>query len=80
MSHDANTQTVSPHDQRLALQQSEKDAAAQQPDSYAETANEEKLVEIGNDVTDNPIHGLDPVKTNTQDTARNITHDATGED
>ena len=46
--------------QRDALESSEKAAARDQPGSYKERENEEKVVEIGGDKTDAPIKGLDP--------------------
>jgi hypothetical protein len=49
-------------DQRDSLEQSEKKAAEKQPGSYNEKATEEKLVEIGPDLTDNPIKGIDPAE------------------
>lgn len=46
--------------QREALKESEKKAAEQQPGSFKEKATEEKVVEIGPDVTKSPIKGIDP--------------------
>ena len=46
--------------QRDALESSEKAAARDQPGSYKERENEDKVVEIGGDKTDAPIKGLDP--------------------
>ena len=46
--------------QREALEQSEKKAAEQQPENFKDQETEEKLVEIGPDVTDAPIKGIDP--------------------
>jgi hypothetical protein len=46
-------------DQREALEQSEKKAAEHQPDNFKDIATNEKVVEIGPDVTDAPIHGID---------------------
>lgn len=68
MSADANTNHVSPADQRKALEQAEKKAAEQQPGSYKDAANKEKLVGIGGDITEKPIQGIDPVA----DTKRRI--------
>jgi hypothetical protein len=53
---------VHPADQREALERSEKKAAQQQPGSFKEKATEEKLVEIGADLTDSPIRGIDPAE------------------
>jgi hypothetical protein len=46
--------------QREALEQSEKKATEQQPESFKDKATNEKVVEIGPDVTDAPIKGIDP--------------------
>ena len=46
--------------QREALKESEKKATEQQPESFKDVATDEKLVEIGPDVTDAPIKGIDP--------------------
>ena len=48
------------HDDRAALEQSEKKAAEKQPENFKDKASEEKLVEIGPDLTDEPIKGIDP--------------------
>ena len=52
--------TVQDDGQREALERSEKKAAEPQPENYKEKETEEKLVEIGPDVTDDPIKGIDP--------------------
>lgn len=49
--------------QRDALKQSEKKATEQQPGSFKGKATDEKLVEIGPDMTDAPIKGIDPADT-----------------
>lgn len=46
--------------QRKALEQSEKDATRQQPESFKDQATGEKVVEIGPDLTEDPIKGIDP--------------------
>ena len=46
--------------QREALERSEKKAAEPQPENYKDKETDEKLVEIGPDVTADPIKGLDP--------------------
>lgn len=48
------------NEQREALEQSEKKAAEKQPGSFKQEATEEKVVEIGPDLTDDPIKGIDP--------------------
>ena len=45
--------------QREALERSEKKATEQQPESFKDKATEEKVVEIGPDMTDAPIKGID---------------------
>lgn len=62
MTPESHTIEVSPADQRDALEQAEKKAAEQQPGSYKEEATEEKRVEIGPDLTKNPIQGIDPAE------------------
>lgn len=46
--------------QREALEDSEKAAAAPQPENYKDDETEDKVVEIGPDLTDDPIKGIDP--------------------
>lgn len=53
-------QTPSSKAQREAVERSEKRATTAQPQNYRDRANSEKLVEIGPDVTDAPIEGIDP--------------------
>lgn len=58
---DATTDATTAN-QRKALEQAEKKAAEKQPGSYKEKATEEKLVEIGPDLANNPIKGIDPAE------------------
>ena len=46
--------------QRDALKQSEKAAAEEQPGSFKDDETESKKIEIGPDMTDQPIKGIDP--------------------
>ena len=46
--------------QRKALERSEKKAAEPQPENYKEKETDEKRVEIGPDLTADPIKGIDP--------------------
>ena len=46
--------------QRAALEKSEKKAAEKHPDNFKDEATEEKIVEIGPDLTEAPIKGIDP--------------------
>jgi hypothetical protein len=46
--------------QRQALERAEKKAAERQPGSFKEEANDDKVVEVGHDLTDAPIKGIDP--------------------
>ena len=50
---------VRPQDQRKALEESEKNANRKQPENYQEAATDDKIVEIGPDLQDDPIKGLD---------------------
>lgn len=46
--------------QRAALEKSEKKAAEKHPDNFKDEATDEKIVEIGPDLTEAPIKGIDP--------------------
>jgi hypothetical protein len=46
--------------QREALEQAEKKASEQHPENFKDEATDEKVVEIGPDVADAPIKGIDP--------------------
>jgi len=45
--------------QREALEQSQKKATEQQPENFKDEATDEKHVEIGPDMTNAPIKGID---------------------
>lgn len=60
MSNSNPQPAVHANEQREALEKSEKKAAEKQPGSFKEKATEEKVVEIGPDLTDDPIKGIDP--------------------
>jgi len=60
MSNTNPTPAVHANDPRDALEQSEKKAAEQQPGSFKEKATDEKVVEVGPDLTADPIKGIDP--------------------
>jgi hypothetical protein len=47
-------------DQRKALEESEKNAKRKQPENYKEHETDEKIVEIGPDLENDPIKGIDP--------------------
>jgi hypothetical protein len=51
---------VHANEQREALEESERKAAEKQPGSFKEKATDEKVVEVGPDLTDDPIKGIDP--------------------
>jgi hypothetical protein len=57
---DTSAANAQASDQRQALKQSEKNASAQQPGSFKEKETEQKIVEIGADMADSPIKGIDP--------------------
>lgn len=48
-----------PEDQRKDLEKSEKNANRKQPENYQEAATDDKIVEIGPDLEDDPIRGID---------------------
>jgi hypothetical protein len=52
-------------DQRRALEESEKNANRKQPENYKEEETDDKIVEIGPDLEDDPIKGIDPPAGNT---------------
>ena len=52
--------TTTPAQQREALRRSERKAAEQQPGSFKDAETAEKVVEIGPDLQDAPIEGIDP--------------------
>jgi hypothetical protein len=49
-----------PVDQREALRRSEKKATEKQPDNFKDESTADKTVEIGPDMSDEPIKGIDP--------------------
>ena len=55
-----STQHQTDQGPREALEESEKKAARKQPQNFKDKATDEKRVEIGPDVTDAPIKGIDP--------------------
>lgn len=59
---DADGQGASPDGkgQREALKRSEKAATREQPENFRDEANADKVVDIGDDRTRNPIEGIDP--------------------
>ena len=46
--------------QRRQLEDSEKKAAAQRPENFKDDETADKVVEIGPEMTDEPIKGIDP--------------------
>ena len=60
MSHPSTTADVSDEAQRAALERSEKKAAEKHPENFKDEATDDKIVEIGPDLTDAPIKGIDP--------------------
>lgn len=46
-------------DQRKDLEKSEKKATREEPENYKDEPTDKKIVEIGPDVTDDPIKGID---------------------
>ncbi|MEO8059694.1 MAG: hypothetical protein ABI671_15375 [Burkholderiales bacterium] len=60
MNHSTKTPRVSDEAQRIALEKSEKKAAQKHPENFKDDATDEKIVEIGPDLRDAPIKGIDP--------------------
>lgn len=60
MNQPANTPDVTDEAQRAALEKSEKRAAEKHPENFKDEATDEKIVEIGPDLTEAPIKGIDP--------------------
>lgn len=54
------TPSVADEAQRAALEKSEKKAAETHPENFKDEATVEKIVEIGADMTEAPIKGIDP--------------------
>src|SRR5437773_2743453 len=46
-------------DQRKALEESEKKATEDEPENFKDKATDEKVVEVGPDMTKDPIKGID---------------------
>lgn len=57
---------------REALERSEKKAAEKQPENFKDKATDEKLVEIGPELTDSPIKGIDPAEDAAKEAPRRI--------
>ena len=47
-------------DQRKALEESEKNASREHPQTFKDESTDEKIVEIGSDLKKDPIKGIDP--------------------
>ena len=60
MNSTAKPEQVFDTEQRDALAESERRAAELQPQNYKEQETGEKIVEIGPDLTNAPIEGIDP--------------------
>jgi hypothetical protein len=59
MSTNTEKPSAEDDDQRKALEQSEKKATEQEPENFKDKATDEKVVEIGPDMTNAPIKGID---------------------
>ena len=46
--------------QREALRESQRRATEGEPENFKDESTDEKVVEIGPDMADDPIHGIDP--------------------
>ena len=62
MNHPAATSISRDEAQRAALEKSEKKAAEKQPENFKDAETGEKIVEVGPDLTEAPIKGLDPAE------------------
>ncbi|MEQ1683996.1 MAG: hypothetical protein ABL916_10125 [Burkholderiaceae bacterium] len=60
MNQPTTTRSVTDEAQRAALEKSEKKAAEKHPENFKDEATDEKIVEIGPDLTEAPIKGIDP--------------------
>ena len=60
MNQPTTTPSVADEAQRAALEKSEKKAAEKHPENFKDEATDEKIVEIGADMTEAPIKGIDP--------------------
>jgi hypothetical protein len=60
MNQPATPADVTDQAQRAALEKSEKQAAEKHPDNFKDEATDDKIVEIGPDLTEAPIKGIDP--------------------
>jgi hypothetical protein len=47
-------------DQRKALEESEKNASRKQRENYKKDSTDDKIVEVGPDLEQEPIKGIDP--------------------
>lgn len=60
MKQPTTTADVTDEAQRAALEKSEKKAAEKHPENFKDEATDDKIVEIGPDLTEAPIKGIDP--------------------
>lgn len=60
MNQTSTTPSVTDEAQRAALEKSEKKAAEKHPENFKDEATDEKIVEIGPDLAEAPIKGIDP--------------------
>jgi hypothetical protein len=60
MNASTDTSPAQNDDQREALERSERAATERQPENFKDSSTKEKKVEIGPDMTDDPIKGIDP--------------------
>lgn len=60
MNQPTTTPSVTDEAQRASLEKSEKKSAEKHPENFKDEATDEKIVEIGPDLTEAPIKGIDP--------------------
>jgi hypothetical protein len=74
------TQTPSPQAQRESLRRSERQAAERQPENFKDAETDDKVVEIGPDLQNAPIEGLDPASDRSRERGRTASDSSAGEE
>lgn len=60
MNANEQSKTEQPKTSRESVKENMEKSTEEQPGEFRDEANEDKVVEIGKDVTKNPIKGIDP--------------------
>ena len=74
------TQNPSPEAQRESLRRSERQAAERQPENFKDAETDDKVVEIGPDLQNAPIEGLDPASDRSRPRGRATSDSSAGEE